>query len=36
MVECWVYYMYAVEYWGGKKKKKVETKSQNDDVPFAD
>lgn len=27
---------YAVEYWGGKKKKKVETKSQNDDVPFAD
>tara|TARA_Y100000593_G_C4198684_1_gene280690 strand:- start:23 stop:439 length:417 start_codon:yes stop_codon:yes gene_type:complete len=30
---------YAVEYWGGKKKKvkvKKEDKSQNDDVPFAD
>ena len=27
---------FAVEYWGGKKKKKKDVMSQNDDVPFAD
>ena len=27
---------YAVEYWGGKKKKKAEPKNQDEDVPFAD